>query len=338
MDRIPKVLVTGAGALLGQGIIRTLQSSSVPVRVIAVDPDRRAVGLHWVDSAYLVPPVREDAYESAIREILEIERPDLLLVGTDVELAFFARHRSSLESEYGTAILVSDPDVVEIADDKWQTSLFLKENGFPFVKSTLFLEDDEFFSSVEYPLVVKPRRGARSIGVTIVRSHEQLERAFRAMEEPIVQEHVGSPHEEYTASGLVFDGRCCASIVMRRELRDGNTYRAYVDAFPSLNDEVRRLAERLRPYGPANFQFRLQADLVKVFEINARFSGTTPLRARAGFNEVEMCLRYLLMGEEIESPPMRPLVMLRHWEETVVEARELDAISAPRKVSEAVDL
>jgi carbamoyl-phosphate synthase large subunit len=331
MSETPTVVVTGAGALLGQGIIRALRLASLPVRVVAVDPDPRAVGLYWADSAHLVPMVKDGAYEGAIREILDVERPAVLFVGTDIELPFFSRHRRSLEAEHGTAILVSDPSVVEIADDKWSTVRFLRENRFPYPKSTLSLEDAEFFSEVEFPLIVKPRRGARSIGFAVVRSRKELERAFRAVEEPIVQEHVGSPEAEYTAGALVFDGRCCGTIVMRRDLRDGNTYRAFVDAYPELNDEVRRLSERLAPHGPANFQFRMDGGQAKVFEINARFSGTTPLRARAGFNEVEMCLRFLLTGEEIQPTPVRPLVMLRHWEETVVEPRELDSMRTSRR-------
>ena len=90
---------------------------------------------------------------------------------------------------------------------------------------------------------------------------------------------------------------------MRRDLRDGNTYRAYVEPFPELDVEVRRLAEALSAYGPANFQFRVDSEgRAKVFEINARFSGTTPLRMRAGFDEVDMVLRRIVQGEPIRQP------------------------------------
>src|SRR5207253_6335302 len=111
----------------------------------------------------------------------------------------------------------------------------------------------------------------------------------------------------------------CISIVMRRELRDGNTYRAFADELPDLNQTVKAMAQALQPYGPANFQFRLDGGRVKVFEINARFSGTTPLRAHAGFDEVEMTLRHLILGESLRQPRIRPLILLRHWSETVVE-------------------
>jgi carbamoyl-phosphate synthase large subunit len=106
---------------------------------------------------------------------------------------------------------------------------------------------------------------------------------------------------------------------MRRELRDGNTYRAFVDDYPELNRAVRTWTETLKPRGPVNFQFRLDGGRPKVFEINARFSGTTPLRAHAGFNEVEMVLRHVLGGENEPPPAIKRLTILRHWSETVVE-------------------
>ena len=83
------------------------------------------------------------------------------------------------------------------------------------------------------------------------------------------------------------------------------------------------MAEAFGPYGPANFQFRLDAQgRAKVFEINGRFSGTTPFRMRAGFNEVEMVLRRILLGEPIKQPSVHPMTILRHFTETVVPTRE----------------
>jgi carbamoylphosphate synthase large subunit len=110
---------------------------------------------------------------------------------------------------------------------------------------------------------------------------------------------------------------------MRRELRDGNTYRAYADQYPELNRQVVRWTEQLRPYGPANFQFRLVGGRAKIFEINARFSGTTGLRYHAGFNSVEMTLRRVLLGERVVQPRIKPVVILRHWEETVLTPEAL---------------
>ena len=139
---------------------------------------------------------------------------------------------------------------------------------------------------------------------------------------------MGTDETEFTASVLVFDGIPQASIVMRRDLRDGNTYRAYTGAFEALNESVRAFGAALQPFGPANFQFRLDRyGAPRVFEINARFSGTTPMRAMAGFNEVEMCLRWLRRGEPIRQPLVRTGVILRFLDEIFVEQARIDAVS-----------
>lgn len=318
-----KILVTGAGALLGQGIIRSLELSKLDTEIIAVDPSALSAGLYWAQRRHLIPMATDPHYLDRMREILAQDKPDVVLLGTDVELLLFAEHRTELEAEFHTKILVSSPKVVGIADDKYETFRFLRDKGFAYPKSCLPGEEAELLRECDFPLIVKPRVGARSVGVHLVRNTAELERAVAAVHEPVIQECVADASEEYTAGALVFDGACRATIVMRRDLRDGNTYRAFVDHYPELNEEVRRMAEALDPYGPANFQFRLDAGRVKVFEINGRFSGTTPLRAHAGFNEVELCLRHLVLGEPITQPAVAPLTILRHWSEVVVRPKEL---------------
>ena len=146
----------------------------------------------------------------------------------------------------------------------------------------------------------------------------ELQAAVSCTQDPVIQECVGTDDVEYTAGVIYFDGDCRASILMRRDLRDGNTYRAYVDKDTDLNAQVQAFARKLKPFGPANFQFRVANGQAKVFEINGRFSGTTPLRMLAGFNEVEMCVRYLLAGEPVLQPEVKEMTILRHWSETVV--------------------
>ena len=74
-----------------------------------------------------------------------------------------------------------------------------------------------------------------------------------------------------------------------------------------------------------NFAWILEGR-VRVFEINARFSGTTPLRALAGFREVEMCVRYLLNGEPPRQPQVKPITILRYWSEIVVDEQDMGRI------------
>ena len=322
-----RVLVTGAGALLGQGIIKSLRLSKSGYHVISADPDPRSVGLYWSDTAYLIPMASAPDYLDAIRRILARERPDAVLVGTDVELLTFATHREELEADFRTRIVVSPPDVIRIADDKWLTYQFLQANGFPHPRTALPDRAHELLEDCGFPLVVKPRVGARSVGLHQVKNEEQLRAALAATENPVVQECVATSRDEFTSGVLVTPGTAPAVVTMRRDLRDGNTYRAYVVPDCPHNAFLADAALAIGGLGPLNFQFRVDGGVPKVFEINARFSGTTPLRAYAGFNEVDLLLRSLLFDEPIPRPSLGEVAILRYWDEIVVRPEQMNALS-----------
>lgn len=318
-----KIFVTGAGALLGQGIIRALKSSTLGAEIITADPSPLSAGLYWGDKGHLLPMARDPGYLSRLREIIEADRPDVVIPGTDVELHILAANRHALERDFGTHVIISSPEVVEIADDKWLTSQFLREKGLGYVPSCLPGDEEALIAEVGFPLIVKPRVGARAIGVSVVRDRDHLRRAIEEQPGIVIQKYVGSDSTEYTAGTITFDGACRASIVMRRDLRDGNTYRAFTQPYSELNEAVEEAANALQAYGPANFQFRLDDGVPRIFEINGRFSGTTGIRMHAGFNEVEMCIRHILHGDPVVQPELLPVTILRHWSETVLRDDEV---------------
>ncbi|WP_068078284.1 ATP-grasp domain-containing protein [Novosphingobium lentum] len=328
-----RVMVTGAGAVLGQGIIKSLRAGSMDARIIALDPSPLAPGLYWADEARIIPMASDPGYAAAMEALIEDEQPDAVLVGTDVELAIFAARRREWEARYATRIVVSDSRVVAIADDKYETAGFLAEHSLEFPLSAL-PEDgealDALIREVGFPVVVKPRQGARAVGVSLANNRDQLAAALAGRNGLVVQQWAGPDDAEFTAGVLFFDGDVQASIVLRRDLRDGNTFRAYVDDYPECDAYVRSVARALKPHGPANFQFRRDVSGVhRLFEINARFSGTTPMRALAGFNEVDMTLRHLLLGEPVCQPDCRKGVILRFLQEQFVENASITQFAVP---------
>jgi carbamoyl-phosphate synthase large subunit len=313
-----------------------LRASRFHAHVVAIDPNPLSAGLYWADSAHLIPMANAPEYAECLYEILQAERPDIVFVGTDVELGIFAHYRQAWEKELSTHIVVSRSKVIAIADDKWKSYQFLKQSGFSYPESALPGDENRLIEQVGFPLIVKPRISARSMGLHIVNSREELAQVLTP--EALIQQCVATDAYEYTAGSLTF-GTCQATIVMRRTLRDGNTHCAFVDDYPELNATVRALANVLQAYGPANFQFRLTPDgEVKVFEINARFSGTTPLRAHAGFNEVEMVIGYLLEGQPIQQRPVKRLVILRHLSETVVTPEAVEQMGSSFAAQENLPL
>jgi carbamoyl-phosphate synthase large subunit len=326
--------ILGAGSLIGQGLIKSLRESDLDTRLIGLDYFPTAVGLYWTDDSVVLPDVlSDDVTEVEYLAILKREIISfgikILLVGIDFDLPRLAASRSEIEEETGCKVVVSSPEVVEIGDDKWATYEFLQEHGLPCPESLVDLELlDEFVDRVGFPLIVKPRRGARSVGVSLVNDRRMLDAALEsAGSAPIVQEAVGSLDEEYTAGAVVMDGSCVGSIVLRRDLRDGNTNRAYAKPNPELEGMIREVAEKLAPLGPANFQFRIGEHGPAIFEINARFSGTTVMRAMVGFNEVEAVVRWLITGELQQLAATGEGVILRYWEEQLVSWSKFESMS-----------
>jgi carbamoyl-phosphate synthase large subunit len=131
---------------------------------------------------------------------------------------------------------------------------------------------------------------------------------------------LGDPAEEYTAGCFSDrDGKVRGVIVMKRDLLEGTTYRAEAGEFPIVRAEAMRIAEALRPMGPCNLQLRLHRGAAVCFEINTRFSGTTPLRARLGFNDVEAALNHYVLGQHAsELPVITEGVVLRYWNEAYI--------------------
>lgn len=324
------VFVTGAGALVGQGALRLLRMMERNVRIITGDPDPRAAG-HWQgDKAYVIPFAKDPGFLDAIEKIVRAEKVELLLVGTDVELSLFAAAKARFQA-LGTRVVVSSPNVVEIADDKWLTAKFLHEAGFPAPETALSTQPDacrELARRLGFPLFAKPRRGARSVGARAVRTQEDLEAVVTSPIELVLQEYLPDDPGEFTAGCVgAVDGSVGGVVVLRRDLRDGNTFRAYHDGSDRYEARIAQIATKLGIDGPANFQFRVRGGEPVVFEINARFSGTTPLRAMFGFNEVEAIVENVLTGAPIARPTLRPGTVLRVWSDLFIAPEQLKRFS-----------
>ena len=327
-DRNMSILVTGAGGGAGLSILKSLQDTEH--RVIAADGEVLATGLYTTGKGYVVPYATSPAFIERLLEICEIERVRLLFSGLDAELPVLARHRKVFD-EHGVTLVVSDERVVQICDDKLATSEFLAGQGLPFPKTCML--SDLAGDALAFPLVIKPRvGGARSKGVQMVKTSAELRRVRDELDGAmfVAQELIDGP--EYTCGTITLDGYCRGAIVVRRILRDGDTYKAFVERDAALEAFVTEVANRLQPFGPCNFQLRMRQGVPYIFEFNGRCSGTTYCRALAGFNEARMIADFLLNGTQPRFD-VRQITVLRYWKELVVENESVAACEASGEVS-----
>lgn len=313
------VLVLGAGGNVSQGIMKSLALSRLRCRTVAACISPRSMGLYLADSAHISPLADDPVFFEWLVGICREEGVDAVLSGVEAVLRVLSEKRDELRRETGAICIVSDPAQYSIGADKLATYDWLKENGFPVLPYAPTSSQSRLLALASengYPLIAKPRFGRGSEGIITLKGDVTLELAS-TLEDYVVQKKVGSVLSEYTAGSFSDPNATVRGvIVMRRELTHGTTTWAELGHFPETRDRVAAIAEALKPRGPCNMQFRVTPEGVYCLEINVRFSGTTPMRTRLGFNEVESALRQFVLGEEPQDLPLvTEGVVFRYWNE-----------------------
>jgi carbamoyl-phosphate synthase large subunit len=306
-DKI-NIAVTGIGSLIGQAVIKSVQRSDLndKINIIGFDYFKETVGSFWIAEKYILPDILKTGvthreWLDAIVKVIIERNIKLLFVGVDFELPIFANHKEEIERETGAVVLVSSPEVVEIADDKFLTYEFLKNHGLFYPQS--YLPEELDYDKLNYPVIVKPRKGARSIGVHKVKDKNHLLNVIDEVNSPVIQECVGNDADEFTCGTIYLNNELKKIIVLRRSLKEGNTFIShYMNDFPEIiTTYLKEVTECLKPFGACNFQLRLDENgLPKIFEINSRHSGTTYIRSLFGYKEIEYIINLLLFNKEIE--------------------------------------
>tara|TARA_R110001592_G_scaffold246740_1_gene508703 strand:- start:16606 stop:17583 length:978 start_codon:yes stop_codon:yes gene_type:complete len=325
MENKVNIAVTGIGSLIGQAVIKSIQRSDLKdkINIIGFDYFNDTVGGFWVDEKYILPDILKpeithEEWVSVIIKIVIEKQVKLLFVGVDFELPIFAKYKEEIERKTGAIVMVSSSDVIEIADDKYLTYEFLKQNAL--LHPQTYLPNDLDYDNLNFPLIVKPRKGARSIGVHKVNNKDHLLKVIDEVDNPVIQECVGNDVDEFTCGTIYLNNELKEIIVLRRSLKEGNTFISkYRNDFPEIiTTYLKEVAECLKPFGACNFQLRLDdKGLPKIFEINSRHSGTTYIRSLFGYKEIEYIINLLLFNKEIDFE-LREGTVVRYFDEFFV--------------------
>lgn len=316
------VLVTGVGGRsVGLQILLSLEMATTPYHVVATDADAFSFGLYRVPSAYMVPMADNPRYLDRIREILAREPVSVILPGTEAEVSALAPHAGLFKS-MGVCLVAAPADRIDLCQDKSRLTEWLERAGLEPPRSRSGESWRELVREVGYPVVAKPRTGSSgSRGVAILASEAEVEDHLSGRDPAttLFQEYVGDAEHEYTV-GVLADtaGGIIDSIVLRRKLAglslfesrtiEGQVYAlstGYTQGFivdePVVASFCEDLVRRLELTGPVNIQCRTDRNgsRVRVFEVHPRFSGSSAIRAEAGFNEPDAIIRSWVFGEPV---------------------------------------
>jgi len=318
-----RILLTGAG---GPSAISVWKSLGEHHEIHMADMDPRATGLYLVppDRRIIVPRGDSEAFVPAVREICRNRAIDLFIPTVDAELVPVALAKDAF-SAIGVKLALSPLESLQLCRDK-HALLTALASIVPVPHSEL-LTEALAASAMSFPRLAKPRRGAGSSGVTMVRSRSDLD-ALPKDGSFLLQEFL--PGEEYSVDVYVrSDGRTIAAVPRERMKTDsGIAVAARTVQNAELIDAAIRAAEGAGIRYVANVQFKRAADGVyKLLEINPRFPGTLPLTGGAGVD-----LPALLIAEISGQPlpealaPFKEIMVVRYWTERFIDPQEWRAL------------
>ncbi len=310
-----RVLVTGAGGPAGVAVIRSLLRRD-DVVLFAADMDGWASGLYLVaeEGRRLVPPGLSEGFVAALAGIVRDDAIDLVISTVDVELLALGPRRAEL----APAILAApSEETIGVALDK--LALAERCRGHVNVPRTVLFGPAALATDWEFPVFAKPRFGAGSRGVRIVRDRAALE-ALPADEGLIVQDLL--PGEEYSVDVLAdLTGHVVAAVPRTRARVDSGVAIAGRTVHdPGLEETAAAVARAIGLVGVANVQLRRDREgRPALLEVNPRFPGALPLTIAAGV-DIPSLVVDLFMGRGIpDSIPFRELATVRYLEDVFLE-------------------
>lgn len=294
------ILLTAIGGDIGQGVATIIREVFPEWRIIGADMNERHGGAIFVDRLLKAPAARDPSYLSWLASTLDNENVDFCLPLSEVELDLVQEQKLAT---IGAAVIVTPGfKALEVGSDKLETARYLADLGLP---GPWTVTVDDLDGNYRLPYIYKPRRGAGSKAIFICRSDEEA--AFYSKYYPggVFQELLLPADREVTCAVYRTNSGEVAVLQLLRTLVGGFTGWARVLDDAEVTNQCRRLAEALDLRGSINVQLRLTDAGPRIFEINARFSSTSLLRHKMGFQDVVWTLREQLnLPVTLTSPPV----------------------------------
>ena len=293
-------------------------------KVVATDMQLSAPALQAADVKLQVPAVYDPEYVNITLNICKEQKIDALIGLNDLELPILAENKAKFEA-LGVKVIVSDPQVIDIAFDKYKTAQWVESLGLVAPKTYVRLADVKKAlaeGEIEFPLFMKPRWGSGSIGLESIADMEELDIYYNLLMKKIKKTilataSVGNEYimiqEKLTGNEFGLDimndlnGKNVAvSVKQKLAMRAGETDKAVTVDLPEVREMGRKIGEALGHIGNLDVDIMQRADgAYCVLELNPRFGGGYPFSYEAGVNMPKAIIQWV-KGEEVDPAILQP--------------------------------
>ncbi len=303
------VLMTGAGAPGGPGIIKCLKENS-NLNLTVCDINEAASG-RFLNNSFFIGKIASDPdfIDFMIERCLELKINVLFPLVTR-ELFNLAKNKHLFE-QHGIKVIVSDYHFLNIANDKGLLHKHLLENELPVsqFKIAKTIEDlNSALINLGYPakkICIKPTVSNGSRGVRIIDPEADefnllfnekpnslfisKEKLFQILENRVFPELLISeylPGEEYTVDTLVDNGKLKIVVPRKRtKMSGGISVGGEIIENLEIIDQVKQISDSMKLHGPIGYQFKKsETGEFRILEMNPRIQGTSVALMGAGVN------------------------------------------------------
>jgi carbamoyl-phosphate synthase large subunit len=277
-----RILVSGIASDIGFNCARVLRGLDGVEALYGTDIQPDHAGPCLFDACAIAPRAVDPGYEKWLLDFLLEHRIDFFLPTSEAELARIAG--GDMPSRTETRFIMANRDVIDRSLDKHRCLKFLADCNIPVPANGLV----GITEPLTWPVVVKPRSGQGSKGVTVADSIEDFRRndaVGRVWQELLLPEDA-----EYTCPVYRSPSAGTRLLILRRTLQGGLTGRGEVVESTEISDYVDSIANAMDLHGAMNVQLRLTHAGPRLFEINPRLSSTVMFRHIMGFRDLEWWL------------------------------------------------
>lgn len=331
------LLVLSVGSLVGTNILDAVEAFRPGLRVVGINSEPEAPNNFRCDRVFLAPSALDaDAYWQQVQQVLELERPDVVLAGRDDDVLLMADWRAR-HPRWADCLVTGDASLALAMVDKWVGHDWARARGLPFAPTVAATHPHArqqcaaWIDELGCALIAKPRAGNGSRGVRLLLDESALAATlgdadlviqpyladagpYRALQQ---QSAVGLPLfwtptlTQYVAQTVIGpDGTVLGRFDMQAQMVAGRCERAQVFDDPQLRRIGDRCAESLATAGwrgPVNVQLVHHPALgFQVIEFCARIAGGMMPRLILGFDEMALTLS-AWTGKAFERRPALPV-------------------------------
>lgn len=292
-------------------------------QVFAINSEEHAAGMYEADVSFVAPRVDSESYITFVCDVITKYDIQLVLSLFDIDLPYLAEHKEKIQS-LGAKLVVSDPTVIAISNDKWLTAKFCKENNLLFPVSYIGLKEAEKELAnglLTFPLIIKPRWGMGSLSVFKANDLDEMRFYYAVIKKQIIASYLNILSAKQIDEAVLIqscisgqeygldifndlNGNYIQTVVKKKiAMRSGETDMAEVFSDHTLESLGHIISSKLKHVGNLDVDIMLtEKNQPFIIEFNARFGGGYPFSHLAGASFPEKLIQMIEEPEALLKP------------------------------------